>query len=101
MAKQCMKRREIKRTMLVEKLAKKRAALKQVIAANTTSLEEKMQAQLSLQKLPRDSSPVRRTNRCSYTGRSRGVIQKMNASRNTVLGLARAGDIVGLSKGSW
>ena len=72
MAKNSMVQRELKRTKLVARFAQKRKALKATIKSSTTSLEEKMAAVDSLQKLPRDSSEVRQHNRCRITGRVSG-----------------------------
>jgi len=76
MAKNSMVQRELKRTKLVARFAQKRKALKATIKSSTTSLEEKMAAVDSLQKLPRDSSEVRQHNRCRITGRPHGVYRK-------------------------
>ena len=73
MAKQSMKARELKRTQTVEKFAAKRAALKAIIVSVTASDEEKWDAQVKLQKLPRDASPTRQRRRCQITGRPHGV----------------------------
>ena len=73
MAKTSMVNREIKRTKLVKKFAAKRDALKKIVSSQTASYEEKMDAAVKLQKLPRDSSSSRQRNRCALTGRSRGV----------------------------
>ena len=73
MAKTSMVNRETKRTKLVKKFAAKRDALKKVVSSQTASYEEKMDAAVKLQKLPRDSSPARQTSRCVLTGRPRGV----------------------------
>jgi small subunit ribosomal protein S14 len=101
MAKNCMVQRELKRTKLVARFAKKRKALKATIKSSTTSLEEKMAAVDSLQKLPRDSSEVRQHNRCRITGRPHGVYRKFGLCRNKIREAAMRGDIPGLVKASW
>ena len=73
MAKVSMIERERKRARMVKKYAAKRAELKAIIKSPTASDEERWQAQLKLQALPRDASPVRMRNRCRVTGRPRGV----------------------------
>ena len=73
MAKTSMVNREIKRAKLAKRHGAKRDALKAIISSPTASYEEKMDAAVKLQKLPRDSSPSRQRNRCAMTGRSRGV----------------------------
>ena len=101
MAKQSMKQREIKRAKAVAKYAEKRAALKAVIANESTVCSERMEAVDKLSKLPRDGSPVRQQNRCRLTGRPHGVYKKFGLSRNMLRELAMQGDIPGLRKASW
>jgi len=101
MAKNCMVQRELKRTKLVARFAEKRKALKATIKSSTTSLEEKMAAVDSLQKLPRDSSEARQHNRCRITGRPHGVYRKFGLCRNKIREAAMRGDIPGLVKASW
>ena len=72
MAKTSMIQRELKRTKLVAKYAEKRAELKAIVSNPESSDEDVFEAQLQMQKLPRDSSPVRQRNRCTITGRPRG-----------------------------
>ena len=73
MAKTSMVNRDIKRTKLVKRHAAKRNALKKTISSTTASYDEKMEAGIKLQKMPRDSSPSRKRNRCALSGRPRGV----------------------------
>ncbi len=101
MAKNSMVQRELKRAKLVVRFAEKRKSLKATIKSSTTSLEEKMAAVDSLQKLPRDSSEVRRQNRCRITGRPHGVYRKFGLCRNKIREAAMRGDIPGLVKASW
>lgn len=74
---------------LVAKYADKRAALK---AAGDFE---------GLQKLPKNSSPVRVKNRCALSGRSRGYMRDFGLSRITFRELAREGKIPGVKKASW
>ena len=101
MAKASMIARENKRTKLVAKYAEKRAALKAVINSQTASDEEKWDAQVKLQKLPRDASPTRQRNRCKVTGRPHGVYRKFGLCRNKLREHAMQGDVPGLTKASW
>ena len=101
MAKTSMIERELKRTKLVAKYADKRAALKKTIISPTASYEEKLDATVKLQKLPRDSSPARQRNRCVLTGRSRGVYRKFGLGRNKLREATMRGDVPGLRKASW
>ena len=96
-----MVQRELKRTKLVAQYAEKRKSLKAIIKSSETSLEEKMAAVDSLQKLPRDSSEVRQHNRCRITGRPNGVYRKFGLCRNKIREAAMRGDIPGLVKASW
>ncbi len=101
MAKLSMIAREKKRARLVEKFAAKRAALKAIIADPKADDDAKWEAQLKLQKLPRDASPVRKQNRCQLTGRPRGVYRKFGPGRNMLREAAMRGDVPGLVKSSW
>jgi small subunit ribosomal protein S14 len=101
MAKTSMVQRDLKRTKLVKKYAAKRAELKKIIISEEASYEEKMEANAKLQKLPRDSSPVRQRNRCELTGRPRGVYSKFGLGRNKLREATMRGDVPGLRKASW
>ena len=101
MAKASMIAREDKRTKLTARYAKKRAALKATIVSTTASDEEKWEAQIKLQKLPRDASPVRQVRRCQITGRPHGVYRKFKMCRNKIREAAMRGDLPGLTKASW
>ena len=101
MAKVSMIEREKKRARLVEKHAAKRRKLKALISDINTSDEDRWDATIALQKLPRDSSPVRRQRRCSLTGRPHGVYRKFGLGRNKLREAAMRGDIHGLVKASW
>jgi small subunit ribosomal protein S14 len=96
-----MVQREQKRSRLVAKYARKRHELKAVIKNADSSYDEKMLAVEQLQKLPRDSSAVRRQNRCRLTGRPHGVYRKFGLCRNKIREAAMRGDIPGLVKASW
>ncbi len=89
MARKCMAARQEKREKLVEKYAKLRKELK-----------EKGDYE-ALQKLPRNSSPVRLHNRCLVTGRSRGYYRKFGISRLVFREMALRGEIPGIKKASW
>ena len=101
MAKKSVIQRALKRDRLVKKYAAKRAELKKVLADQSASYEEKMDASTKLQKLPRDSSPSRVTNRCELTGRARGVYKKFGLGRNKLREATMNGDVPGLRKASW
>ena len=101
MAKTSMINREARRAATVQKFATKRAALKAIMQNPASSDEERRQARLGLQTLPRDASPVRLHNRCRLTGRPHGYYRKFGLSRNKLREAAMRGDIPGLRKASW
>jgi small subunit ribosomal protein S14 len=101
MAKLSMVQREAKRTKLVARYAQKRTELKSTISNPETPFEEKMAAVDALQKLPRDSAPVRQHNRCRLTGRPHGFYRKFGLSRIKLREAAMRGDVPGLVKASW
>lgn len=101
MAKESMKAREAKRAKLVAKYADKRRALKATIADVNASEEERWDAVLKLQSLPRDSSSSRQRNRCRVTGRPHGFLRKFGLSRIQLREKAMRGEVPGLKKASW
>ncbi len=101
MAKTSMIEREKKRAKLVEKYAAKRKELKAIIVNPSSTDDEVWEAQVKLQKLPRDSSPSRRQRRCRLTGRPHGVYRKFGLCRNQLREAAMRGDVPGLVKASW
>lgn len=101
MAKTSMVEREKKRARMVAKYAKKRAELKAIIGDRNLPEEERWIAQEQLQKLPRNSSPVRQQRRCGLTGRPHGVYRKFGLGRNKLREAAMRGDVPGLVKSSW
>lgn len=101
MAKTSMIERENKRQRIAAKYAAKRAALKAIINSVTASDDEKWEAQIKLQKLPRDASPTRQRRRCQITGRPHGVYRKFGICRNKLREHAMKGDVPGLTKASW
>ena len=101
MAKLSLINRDIKRVKLAEKYAAKRAELKAIIDDFSKSDEERYEARLKLQQLPRNANPTRQRNRCAITGRPRGVFRKFGLARNKLRDLARKGEIPGVTKGSW
>ena len=101
MAKKSMIAREKKRARTVAKFAGKRAELKAILKDANASDEEKDEAQLKLQKLPRNASPVRQLRRCQVTGRPHAVYRKFGLCRNKLREAAMRGDVPGLVKASW
>ena len=101
MAKLSLINRDIKRAKLVEKYAPKREALKAIIDDQSKSDEERYQARLALQQLPRNSNPTRQRNRCIVTGRPRGVFRKFGLTRHKLREMAMRGEVPGMTKASW
>ena len=101
MAKLALINREEKRRKLVAQYAKKRAALEAIINDASLSDEERFEARLKLQALPRNANPTRLRNRCQLTGRPRGVFRKFGLCRNKIRELAFNGEIPGVVKASW
>ena len=101
MAKKSMIAREKKRARTVARYAEKRLSLKAILNDASASEEERWSAQVALQKLPRNASPVRQQRRCQLTGRPHGVYRKFGLSRNKLREAAMRGDVPGLVKASW
>ena len=101
MARKAIIEREKKRERLVKRFAKKRIELKAIIVDINASDDERWEAQLKLQGLPRNASPVRVRSRCFLTGRPRGVYRKFGLARNKLREATMRGDVPGLRKASW
>ncbi|TDD57954.1 30S ribosomal protein S14 [Kribbella antibiotica] len=93
------KNEQRKRTVAL--YADRRAELKRVIASVASSSEERTEAQLKLQKLPRDASPIRIRNRDAADGRPRGYLRKAGISRVRFRTMAHRGELPGITKSSW
>ena len=89
MSKESVKAREVRRKMLVDRYAEKRAKLK---ASGDY---------IGLSRLPRNSNPNRLHNRCSLTGRPKGYMRQFGVSRITFREMASFGLIPGVKKASW
>ena len=100
MAKLSLINREKKRATLVKKYAGKRTELKAAIADESKSDEDRYEARLKLQQLPRNANPTRQRNRCAITGRPRGTYRKFGLGRTKVRETAMRGEIPGLTKAS-
>ncbi len=95
MAKESMKARNRKRKELIRKYAEKRAELKKRVKQGDK------EAMILLQKLPKNSSPVRYRNRSNISGRPRGYIRQFGIDRIEFRFMAEAGLIPGIKKASW
>jgi small subunit ribosomal protein S14 len=101
MAKTALINRNEKRRDAVKKHAAKRAELLAIANNPKLAQEERYEARLKLQKLPRNASPVRVRNRCALTGRPRGTFRKFGLARNKLREIAMRGEIPGVIKASW
>ena len=101
MAKLSIIQREKKRASCVLKYATKRDALKAQLKNPDLEMEELLLLRKKLQKLPINSAAIRQRNRCSLTGRPRGVYRKFGLGRSKLRKAAMRGDIPGLTKASW
>jgi small subunit ribosomal protein S14 len=81
--------RDKKRDQMIKKYAAKRAELK---AAGDYD---------ALHLLPKNSSPTRKKNRCSETGRPRAYMRQFGLSRLSFREHASKGEIPGVTKASW
>ena len=93
--------RQRRREKTVAKYAAKRAELIAIFNNVKLSDEERMDARLKLQQLPRNASPSRQRNRCALTGRPRGVFRKFGLCRNKLREIAMRGEVPGMTKASW
>ena len=101
MAKLALINRDVKRRKMVEEYAGKREVLLAIINDQSLSEDERFAARLKFQSLPRNSSPVRLRNRCSLTGRPRGVYRKFGLGRSKLRDFVMRGEVPGMTKASW
>lgn len=101
MAKTSSIEKEKNRERLVKLKWDKRQALKKKAADIHATEEERHDARVELNKMPRNSSVVRLRNRCQLTGRSRGYMRKFKVSRLCFRAMASNGMIPGITKSSW
>lgn len=101
MAKKSSIAKQKKRERMVKIKWDKRQALKQVILDMTKPIEERLNAVDALNKMPKNSSPIRLRNRCQLTGRARGFLRKFKLSRLCFREMANQGLIPGIVKASW
>ena len=101
MAKKSSIVKNIRRQKIVDRYSSKRKELKAIIKSPKTSYEEKKLAFIQLEKMPRDSNPIRVRNRCNLTGRPRGYYRKFGLSRIAFREMANKGIVPGVTKASW
>ncbi|EFG48102.1 ribosomal protein S14p/S29e [Brevibacterium mcbrellneri ATCC 49030] len=101
MAKKSKIARNRQRLEIVERYAERRAELKRQLVSPDSTDEQREEARLGLQKLPRDASPVRLRNRDQVDGRPRGYLRKFGLSRVRFREMAHRGELPGVTKSSW
>lgn len=101
MAKKSSVEKEKRRERMVKLKWDKRQALKATAANQNISEEERHEARIALNKMPRNSSKIRLRNRCQLTGRARGVFRKFKISRLCFREMALMRLIPGVTKASW
>ena len=101
MAKKSAIEKNLKRIKMAKKYEKKREALKKIIKNKKLELSERFEAQLKLNKLPKNSAKIRIRNRCEVSGRPHGVYRKLKISRIALRDMASSGKIPGITKSSW
>jgi small subunit ribosomal protein S14 len=101
MAKKSKIARNEQRKLVVERYAEKRLALKKALVDPASTDEQREEARLGLQKLPKNASPVRLRNRDAIDGRPRGVLAKFGVSRVRFREMAHRGELPGITKSSW
>ena len=101
MAKKSSINKNSRRKTLATKLKSKRSCLLDIANNVELPFEDRLKAQIKLAELPRNSAEIRYRNRCSLTGRPRGVYRKFSLSRIAIRELASWGQIPGLTKSSW
>ncbi len=101
MAKKSTIEKNERRKKMTAQYAAKRKALKAIVQKPSSTIEQKLAAQVALQKLPRNSARERIRHRCSMTGRSRGNLREFGLSRMAFREMALSGLIPGVRKASW
>jgi small subunit ribosomal protein S14 len=101
MAKKSMVAREVKRTKLNKRFQARRDELKAIVSNSESEYDDKWDAMIALQKLPRDSGKSRQRNRCALTGRPHGFYRKFGLSRSKLREVILKGQAPGVVKASW
>lgn len=101
MAKKSMVNRDVKRAKTVAKYQKKREELKKIIKSIHSSDEERFNAIVKLQAMPRDASPVRMRNRCGLSGKPYGFYRKFGLAKFKLREKTMNGEVPGVVKASW
>lgn len=101
MAKKSVQNRNAKRMKLASKFRAKRDQLREAVSNINLSDKERYEAMDKLQELPRDSSPMRRRNRCKICGRPRAYNRLTGLCRLHMRKAVLGGMVPGMHKASW
>ena len=101
MAKKSAIQKNLNKETQVKKNKSRRDRLKAICSNRSLPIEERFEAQLKLNKLPKNSAKIRIRNRCEVSGRPHGVYRKLRISRIALREMASAGKIPGITKSSW
>ncbi|SBT95147.1 SSU ribosomal protein S14P [Streptomyces sp. DI166] len=101
MAKKSKIAKNEQRRATVERYARRRAELKEILRRPSSPPEERLAAQRELRRQPRDASATRVRNRDQVDGRPRGYFRAFGLSRVSLRGQAHAGYLPGVRKSSW
>lgn len=101
MAKKSKLEKNKKIAQMTKQYRGKREELLKIIRDPEKPLDEKLEANRKLSKIPRNACPIRYRNRCNLTGRPRGYLRHFRMSRIMLRELAHEGKIPGVTKSSW
>lgn len=85
----------------IEKYKEIRLELKRKIKDTKISAKERTKYMFELDKLPKDSSPIKARNRCALTGNAGAYFRFFKLGRHAFRKLAVEGDLPGVRKASW
>lgn len=101
MAKKSVSNRNQRRNKKFVSLKAKRDKLRELVVDLNVSDDDRAAAVTALQKMPRDSSGIRRRNRCKLCGRPRGYNRLTGLCRLHMRIATINGMIPGMRKASW
>ena len=101
MAKKSAIQKNLNKEKQVKKNKSRRERLKSICSNRSLPMEQRFEAQLKLNKLPKNSAKIRIRNRCEVSGRPHGVYRKLKISRIALRDMASSGKIPGITKSSW
>lgn len=101
MAKKSVQNRNARREKIAKRIKVKRDKLRSDVSNINLSDAERWEAMQQLQKLPRDSSPCRRRNRCKQCGRPRAYNRLTGLCRLHMRIATISGAVPGMRKASW